>query len=102
MDKVVCPSCGQVIENISFISRTSFCPHCKVYLHSCVNCEFYAPGRSNDCMEPQAEYVGDKRGANFCDFFKLSKKVRTKSKEEERRKKAIEEFKKLFGDNDQV
>lgn len=98
MNGIVCPSCGTAIDNITTISRTSFCPQCKAYLHSCVNCEFYSPGRSNDCLEPQAEFVKDKRGANFCDFFKLSRKVRMQYKNEEKRKKAIEDFKRLFGE----
>lgn len=100
-DSIVCPNCGNVIVNLAVVSRTSFCPHCKVYLHSCVNCEFYAPGRANDCREPQAEYVRDKRGANFCDYFRLTKRVRTKNKEVEKRKRAIEEFKRLFSDDKQ-
>jgi hypothetical protein len=36
-----------------------------------VHCSFYSPGHHNDCREPQAERVVDKRAANFCDFFRF-------------------------------
>jgi hypothetical protein len=30
------------------------------------------PTLHNQCLEPEAEYVGDREKANFCDFFKLA------------------------------
>lgn len=51
--------------------RRDTCPSCGAELHACVQCEFYAPGRYNDCREPQAERVRDSEKANFCDFFRL-------------------------------
>ncbi len=38
-------------------------------MHSCRHCRFFAPGRSNQCSEPQAEWVRDKERANFCGYF---------------------------------
>ena len=65
----VCARCGKEIVLSGKVMRESICPHCRAYLHSCVNCKFYSPGRHNDCRETQAEFVRDKRTANFCDFF---------------------------------
>jgi hypothetical protein len=46
------------------------CPRCSAFLHCCRNCDFYAPGRANDCCEPRAERVADKEQGNFCDWFR--------------------------------
>jgi len=43
---------------------------CGAWLHCCRNCDFYAPGRTNDCREPNAERVADKDQGNFCDWFR--------------------------------
>lgn len=45
------------------------CPQCETDLHCCRNCRFYDPGKHNQCAEPQAEWVGDKEGSNYCDYF---------------------------------
>jgi hypothetical protein len=66
-----CARCGKELALEGKPSRGATCTHCGAYLHSCVNCAFYSPGRHNDCREPQAEYVGDKRSSNFCDFFRF-------------------------------
>ncbi|KPJ89206.1 MAG: hypothetical protein AMS17_02870 [Spirochaetes bacterium DG_61] len=64
-----CAQCGKTISVAERVSRSALCPHCGAYLHSCVNCRFYSTGSHNDCREPQAEYVSNKRGSNFCEFF---------------------------------
>jgi len=94
-----CANCGSAIDGSVPIGRSSICPACKAYLHSCVNCRFYSPGRHNDCAEPQADQVRDKRGANFCDYFVM----RTARSGDGTRpgtnqgKSARDEFDKLFG-----
>ncbi len=50
-------------------AREARCPACDAATHVCRNCRFFAPGRSNDCMEPVAERVIDKERPNFCDYF---------------------------------
>jgi hypothetical protein len=53
----------------------------------------------NDCSEPQSELVADKRSANFCDYFSM-KQVRgneIRNRPIDRKKKAREDFDKLFG-----
>jgi predicted nucleic acid-binding Zn-ribbon protein len=69
-----CQGCGRVFLPSTLIGRSEICPNCGADLHSCVQCEFYDPAVSNQCREPQAERVGDKERANFCEFFRLSRK----------------------------
>ena len=66
-----CARCGKELSLEGKPSRGATCTQCGAYLHSCVNCAFYSPGRHNDCREPEAEHVGDKCASNFCDFFRF-------------------------------
>jgi hypothetical protein len=69
MDKEgICWHCGQRLTGPDY-AREAACPACGRPTHVCRNCRFYAPGRSNDCLEPVAEHVADKQRANFCDYF---------------------------------
>jgi len=78
--------------------RESICPYCKAYLHSCVNCKFYSQGRHNDCREPQAEFVRDKRIANFCDFFVFrDSSAQSTDRIQKKRNEARDRFDRLFG-----
>jgi hypothetical protein len=63
-----CP-CGASVAD-GRIGFRDVCDACQAWLHSCRNCDFYAPGASKDCREPAAELVADKQGGNFCDFFR--------------------------------
>ena len=54
--------------------RTEPCAGCGADLTCCRNCRFYAPGAPNDCREPNAERVGDKTKANFCDYFEFAER----------------------------
>ena len=63
-----CWNCGKALSDYD-LGREARCPDCSKPVHSCRNCRFYHPGRSNDCMEPIADFVTDKTGANFCDYF---------------------------------
>jgi hypothetical protein len=47
------------------------CEGCDAYLHSCLNCKYYEPGRPNDCYIPNTEKVADKATCNFCDSFEF-------------------------------
>ncbi len=93
-----CARCGAKVNIEGVIGRGSTCHNCGAYLRSCVNCRFYRPGMHNDCIEPQAELVTDKRGANFCDYFNMRETRGTeKGTGENKRKKARDDFDKLFG-----
>lgn len=62
-----CSSCQMNLEEK--ISFRSFCPNCMQDLHSCVSCQFYLPGKPNDCRAGNTEPVRDKEKNNFCEEF---------------------------------
>jgi hypothetical protein len=47
------------------------CRSCGADLHVCFNCEFYDPGKSNKCREPQADYVSERDRSNVCEYFRF-------------------------------
>lgn len=51
------------------MSRQECCPFCGSDLHCCLNCTFHEKNAYNECREPQAERVIEKKRSNFCDFF---------------------------------
>lgn len=67
-----CAFCDAELPADFRVMRETLCPHCDAYLHACVQCRFYEPTLHNQCLEPEAEYVGDREKANFCDFFQLA------------------------------
>jgi hypothetical protein len=66
-----CWKCGETIQypTGSRVGNRDACPKCDKDLHSCRNCQFYDPGRHNQCTENQAEWVRDKEAGNYCDYF---------------------------------
>lgn len=93
----MCYSCGSELRPIEPVSRNETCPKCSRYVRCCMNCEFYSPGASNDCREPQSEPVADKEGANFCDYYRPAKNKKggsLKSGAEDAKKRFDELFKK--------
>lgn len=68
---LTCCQCGHTIDlGNKPVGRRDTCGQCGRELRCCRHCHFYAPGRENDCAEPQAERVTDKERANFCDYFR--------------------------------
>jgi hypothetical protein len=67
-----CVSCDAELPADLRVGRETLCPHCDAYLHACVQCRFYEPTLHNQCLEPEADYIGDRQKANFCDFFALA------------------------------
>jgi hypothetical protein len=68
---LVCWQCGTSLAHLSLpLTRRDACRQCNAELHACKLCEFYDPSKAKHCREPIAEEVGDKRRANFCDYFK--------------------------------
>jgi hypothetical protein len=97
----VCANCGKTFVVDGKISRGATCVHCGAYLHSCTNCNFFSPGSHNDCREPQADFVGDKRSSNFCEYFVFKVKPTrptTAFVKHDGKQKAKDAFNKLFGD----
>ena len=64
-----CWSCRQATAMQDTVKRSDECPHCRSDMHSCKNCQHYAPGAHNDCRETIAEYVADKERGNFCGMY---------------------------------
>jgi len=69
---MVCWKCGERVElpPSARVGQRDACPRCNSDLHSCRNCNFYDPGKNNQCSEPQAEWVRDKEAANYCDYYR--------------------------------
>jgi hypothetical protein len=66
-----CHHCGKEVKLASGLQRTDGCPYCFSDLKCCLNCRFFDPGASQGCREPQADLVGEKARANFCEFFEF-------------------------------
>ncbi|MDE0102606.1 MAG: hypothetical protein OXN89_09515 [Bryobacterales bacterium] len=66
-----CSRCGHPVRLLGRekIQRKDTCNSCGADLHACVHCRHFAPARSNQCAEPQAEWVRDKKASNFCGYF---------------------------------
>jgi len=69
---VTCAGCGSDLPRPERVGRRDRCPRCGADLRCCRQCRFYDPALADQCREPQAERVGDKSAANFCDFFALA------------------------------
>ena len=63
-----CWNCGRTLTGLDY-GRETNCLGCSKPTRVCRNCRCYAPGRPNDCLEPVAEPVLDKKRANFCEHF---------------------------------
>ena len=72
MSQAYCQNCSAEYNVASggIVGRTSTCESCGRDLHACVNCGHYDPKAYNECHEPNAERVDDRRSSNFCDYFK--------------------------------
>ena len=53
------------------------CGKCNAYLHCCKNCRFHNPAKHNQCEVPNADWVGDRIKANFCDHFEFKESDKT-------------------------
>ena len=69
-----CWSCGKSLPypQYSMVPREEECPGCGKPLHSCRNCRHHDPALSNQCREPNAEWITDRERANFCELFQLA------------------------------
>lgn len=70
-----CWKCGSELKNLLLpFSRYEECSLCKADLHVCLACRHYDPKLSDACREDRADFVLDKDKANFCDYFKPNPK----------------------------
>jgi hypothetical protein len=111
-----CWKCGAPLEILGKISFRETCQVCHAALHCCRNCVYYQPGRPNDCMVPQTDFVADREANNFCEEYKLlgkspekqvdpkhvAQKLFGEPSANEIEKDPKKRFSKLFGDDDQI
>jgi hypothetical protein len=69
-----------------------------VYLHCCLNCRHHLPRAHNQCYIPNTEWVGDRKGPNFCEEFEF--RDRSVSGDAAHEESARSAFNTLFGDDD--
>ena len=94
----MCWYCGSPVAEQEPFGRSLVCNVCGKDLRSCRNCRFYLPGSRGDCSEANTESVSDKERSNFCDWFSLDGKYRSKTAgENSGAEKAKTAFDKLFG-----
>ena len=66
-----CCKCGTEQELKGKLSFRAKCDQCQAWLHCCINCKNYEPGRANDCKIPGTEYIANREAINFCEEFEL-------------------------------
>ncbi|HPO15455.1 MAG TPA: hypothetical protein PLI09_18580 [Candidatus Hydrogenedentes bacterium] len=74
-----------------------FCAQCSAYLHCCLNCRFHDPSLHNECKIPNTEWVGDRKGANFCDEFEFADTIPGGNASETKKDQARQALDGLFG-----
>lgn len=92
-----CHHCQTPINTSEKITRQQECPQCGSFLHCCLNCRFYSESAYHQCKEPLAEFVNDKKSANYCDYFEPDDKGRSSQKE--RSAEARKKLEALFGNS---
>ena len=66
-----CWRCGASVDAPEGkVGFQAVCDGCGAWLHCCKGCRFYCPGRANDCLIPDTEFIPDREARNFCDEFK--------------------------------
>jgi len=91
-----CWRCGADLKRVPRpFSRFAECPACKVELHVCRMCRHYDLRYIGECNHEFADKVLDKEKANFCSYFKPSKRAYQGGEDAEKRK-AEQELKSLF------
>ena len=70
---IYCYACNHQLNVTSEekILRTQECDYCQIQLHCCKMCIHYEKMAYNECREPMAERIVDKKKANFCSYFKI-------------------------------
>ncbi len=58
-----CYKCGKSISDTYkvMVSRSDSCPHCMADIRCCKMCQFYDPKAYNECREPNADRITEKR-----------------------------------------
>jgi len=91
----MCWYCGSPVTD-EVIGRSLRCQDCSKDLRCCKNCRFFLLGAQRDCRETSAEGQPDKERANFCDWFSLDEKFRSKTPGQKNNINKSEASKKAF------
>lgn len=67
--RVTCHACVWAHDFDGPVPRRAECESCGADLRCCRNCGFFDKTTYNECSEPSAERVLDKKRSNFCDYF---------------------------------
>jgi hypothetical protein len=73
MPELVCHHCGAPVRFEEPLGRERTCDACGGDLRCCVNCRHHDPRYHNECTEPLADPVEDRRRRNFCEYFYYSR-----------------------------
>src|SRR5262245_18050129 len=70
-DALHCSRCGQSLAVLTQpLARRDECPKSHAQVHVCKRCTRLTTRIPKGCTEEDAPEVRDKKGANFCDYFK--------------------------------
>lgn len=95
-----CHNCGAPwVSEKKMPGVKEYCEQCNAYLHCCKNCRFHNPSKHNQCKIPNADWVGDRVKANFCDDFDF-KESAGDGDAPEKAGAARDAFGQLFGEED--
>ena len=86
---MICNHCKRELPVQGKVAVRDTCPGCNEALHSCVNCTFWNPpvGR---CREPAAEWIGERRQGNYCEFFQAIAPPKSAAMSSDQAKQAFE------------
>lgn len=70
---MICSFCHREINETKVYIRDE-CPACGSDIHICLNCDFYDANAYRQCRESIKEPVQNKEKANYCDFFRASRR----------------------------
>lgn len=91
-----CWKCGADLKRVPRpFSRFAECPACKAELHVCRMCRHYDLRYIGECSHEFADKVLEKEKANFCSYFKPSKRA-YQGGEDAEKLKAQQELETLF------
>jgi hypothetical protein len=72
------------------VIRNDECPHCRMDMRSCKNCQYYDPSYHNECREHISEYIPDKERATLCGMYMPFQGVREKGEDVNEAKAKLE------------
>jgi hypothetical protein len=97
---IACFRCGASLASLSLpLSRRDECPECSAHLHVCRMCRHFDQAAVHQCLEDDAEEVGNKERVNFCEWFVPSEDAfdPTAKAEADRARESLDA---LFGEGD--